>query len=149
MCKGLPPNYGLKGYLSILIGLVGSTRSDLCQQARTPRICMWRKKGEGLHQECNTKGKKEGTGRRMAKFMVAIYHDSGVIECFQYEGNINGELFSQFVRDRFPHIFSNGNNQKGELFLQDGDPSQNCKMSQEAMDKIPCRLFMIPLGPLT
>ena len=59
----------------------------------------------------------------MAKFMVVISHGRGVIESFPYEGNINGELFSQFVRDRFSHFFSKGNNQKGKLFLEDEDPS--------------------------
>ena len=105
---------------------------------------MWRKKGEGLYQECSTKDKKEGTVGRTTKFMVAISHGRGVIECFPYEGNINGELFSQFVRDRFSNFFSKRNNWKGKLFLQDKDPSQNCKISQEAMNKIPYRLFMIP-----
>ena len=105
---------------------------------------MWRRKGEGLHQESSTKDKKEGTVGHVAKFMAAISHGRGVIEFFQYEGNINGELFLQFVRDRVPHFFSNGNNQKGKLFLQDEDPSQNCKMSQEAMNKIPYKVFMMP-----
>ena len=104
---------------------------------------MWRKKGEGLHQECTTKDKKEGTVECMAKFMVAIFHGRGVIECFPCEGNINGELLQQFVRDRFSHFFSKGNNQKGILSLQDGDSSQNCQMFHEAVNKISYRLFMI------
>ena len=69
---------------------------------------MWRTKGEGLHQECSNKDKKEGTVRSMAKFMVAISHGRGVIECFPYERNLNGKLLSQFVRDRFSHFFSKG-----------------------------------------
>ena len=81
----------------------------------------------------------------MAKFMVAITHGKGVIECHHYEGNINGETFSQFIRDHFPTMFVRGNNKKGKLFLQDGDPSQNCRLSQDAMDTIPCRLFKIPI----
>ena len=80
----------------------------------------------------------------MAKFMVAISHGRGVIECFPYEGNINRELFPQFVRDRFSHFFSKENIRKEKLFLQDEDPSENCKMPQEAMNKIPYRLFMTP-----
>ena len=59
-------------------------KTDPCQQARTPRTCMWRKKGERLHQECSTKDKKERTVGQMAKFMI---------ECIPYDGNINGELF--------------------------------------------------------
>ena len=62
---------------------------------------------------------------------------------FLYGRNITGELFSQIVRDRFSHILRKGNNQKEILFLQDGDSSQNTKMSYEAMDKIPFRLFRI------
>ena len=88
-------------------------------------------------------GGKVASGMQYQGF-TTISHGRGVIECFRHEGNINRELFSQFAMDRFPHIFSKENNQKGKLFLQDGDPSQNCKMSQEAMDKIPYRLFMIP-----
>ena len=41
-------------------------------------------------------------------------------------------------------MFKSGNNTKGRLFLQDGDPSQNSRMAQDAMDAIPCRLFKIP-----
>ena len=80
----------------------------------------------------------------MPKFMVAISHDRGVTECFWYGRNITGELFSQIVRDSFSHIFRKGNNQKEILFLQDCGPSQNTKMSYEAMDKILFRLFRIP-----
>ena len=35
----------------------------------------------------------------MGRFMIAISNDMDVIESFRYEGNINGELFSQFARD--------------------------------------------------
>ena len=83
----------------------------------------------------------------MVTFMVAILHDRCVIECFRYEGNISGELFSQFVRDKFPNISSKENNQKEKLFLQNGDPSQNRKMFQEAMDKINGKLLRIPHQP--
>ena len=44
--------------------------------------------------------------------------------------------------------FSKGNNRKGKLVLQDEDSSQNCKMSQEDLNKIPYRLSMIlPWSP--
>ena len=41
----------------------------------------------------------------MATFMIAISHGRGVIKCFQDEGNRNGELFSEFVRDKFCPYF--------------------------------------------
>ena len=103
----------------------------------------YEEKGRG-RVACSTKDKEKGTGGRMVKFVVAFFHGRGMIECFRYEGNINEELFLQFVRDRFPHVFSKRNNQKGKLFLQDGGTSNNCKMSQESMDKISYRLFMTP-----
>lgn len=65
----------------------------------------------------------------MGRFMIAISNDMDVIESFRYEGNINGELFSQFARDSVYHIFRKGNNQKKKLFLEDGDLFQDCKMS--------------------
>ena len=61
-----------------------------------------------LHEEYSTKNKKEGTVERIAKFMVAISHGRGVIENFQYEGNIIGEWFPQFVRDMFPYFLNMG-----------------------------------------
>ena len=61
-----------------------------------------------------------------------------------YDGNINAETFVDFVKEHFPEMFKSGNNTKGRLILQDGDPSQNSRMAQDAMDAIPCRLFKIP-----
>ena len=52
--------------------------------------------------------------------------------------------FRTFSATGFPIFSAKGNNQKGNLFLQDEALSQKCKMSQEAMDKIACRLFRIP-----
>ena len=66
----------------------------------------------------------------IAKFMVAFFQRRDVIECFRYERNINGELFSKFARDMFPHIFRKDTNQKEKLFLQNSGPSQMSKMSQ-------------------
>ena len=110
---------------------------------------MQRKNGEGFIRNAVPRVRKKGLEDiRVAKFMAAISHGRGVIECFWYEGIINGELFLQFVKNRFPHIFSKGNNQNGQLFLQDGDPSHNFKMSEKSMDEIPCRLFKItPRSP--
>ena len=67
-----------------------------------------------------------------------------MIKCQQYEGNINGDMFSKFIDTYFPEMFLSGVNQKGKLFLKEGDPSQNCKLSRESMAKVCCRLFKIP-----
>lgn len=143
-CKKLPANFWTEGVSFYLDGTSWAHKMNPCKQAKTRRTRMWRKRGEGLKKECSAKGKKEGTGGKMAKFMVAIAHGKGVIACYQYMGSINGEKFAEFIEKRFPGMFERGNNVKGKLFLQDGDPSQNCKLAQEAMDKVPCRLFKIP-----
>ena len=114
------------------------------KNAKTQRTRMWRRKDEGLARECTAKGKKEGVSGKVAKFMVGIAYGKGVIECHRYEGQLNGEVFSQYVKDHFPRIFEKGNNRKGCLFLQDGDPSQKCALSKEAMNVVSCRLFQIP-----
>ena len=51
------------------------------------------------------KGKKEGSGGRVAKFMVGVSHSKGVAKCYQYEGRINGEKFVKFIKEQFPDMF--------------------------------------------
>ena len=103
-----------------------------------------KKKGESLRRHCTSKGKKEGVGGKMARFMVAIAYNRGVIKCHHYEGAINSEMCKSFVEELFSDMFEKSANPKGKLFLQDGDPSQNSKLSKDAMDEVGCRLFKIP-----
>ena len=122
-CKKLSSTFWTEGISFYLDGTGWVHKTDPCGQTRTYRTRMWRKRGEGLNQECSAKGRKEGSGGRMAKFMVAIAHGKGVIECHHYEGNINGETFSQFIRDHFPTMFVRGNNKKREIvFARWGTP---------------------------
>ena len=53
-------------------------------------------------------------------------------------------MFSEFVREHFPELFQRGNNNRGKLFIQDGDPSQNSRLFQDVFDSIPCCIFKIP-----
>ena len=55
---------------------------------------MWRKRGRGLKQDYSVKGRKEGTAGCMGKIFVVIAYGKGVIGCHQYEGHVNGEMFS-------------------------------------------------------
>ena len=143
-CKQLLKDFWENGISFYLDGTGFAHKTNQCKSARTHRTRMWRKKGEGLKREYTAKGKKEGTEGRVARFMVAIAHNKGVIKCFHYDGNINADTFSDFVKNHFPEMFETGNNSTGRLFLQDNDPSQNSRMAQDAMDAIPCRLFKIP-----
>ena len=114
------------------------------RNARTSRTRMWKKKGESVHKKCTAKGKKEGTGGSTAKFMVAITYGKGIIKCHQYNENINGERFAEFITEKFADMFQSSANPSGRLFLHDVDPSQNSALAKEAMDKVNCRVFKIP-----
>lgn len=144
MCKKLPDNFWMDGISFYLDGKSWVHKTNPSEHTRTMRTRTWKKKGESLERNCTAKGKKEGSGGRVAKFMVAIAYGRGVLKCQQYTGNVNAELCANFVRDHFPGMFERSPNPKGKLFLQDGDPSQNSKEAKDAMDSIGCRLFKIP-----
>ena len=103
---------------------------------------IWRKKSEGLCQDCTSKGKKEGYGGRQAKFFVAISYDQGCILAHQYEV-LNGETFAEFIREHFAKLFEKCG-KLSKTWLQDGDPSQNSAKSRLAQDELGCDLFPIP-----
>ena len=79
----------------------------------------------------------------MAKSFVTIAYGKGVIGFHQYEGYVNGEMFSDFVREHFPELLQRRNNNRGKLFIQDGSLSQNSRLSQDIFDSIPGRIFQI------
>ena len=114
------------------------------ESVRTDRTRTWKKKGESLKKHCTAKGKKEGVGGRMVRFMVAIAHNKGGIKCRQYFGPINSETCKSFIDEQFSDVFKNSANPKGKLLLQAGDPSQNSRIVCEAMNSVGCRLFKIP-----
>ena len=147
-CKRLSPTLWTEGISFYLDGTGWVHKTDPTQNKRTARTRTWRKKGEGLERHCTAKGKKEGVCGKMAKFMVAIAHNKGVITCEQYTGAINAETCKQFIEDNFAEMFENSANPRGKLFLQDGDPSQNSKLAEETWVSKGCRLFKIaPRSP--
>lgn len=113
------------------------------QEACAPGAMAWRKKKEGLSR--STKGKKEGSGGKMANFFVAIAHGKGVVLCKQYTYTVNGERFAQFATTSFPLAFQKcGVPVEGSKFLQDGDPRQNSKVAKDAFKNMGCEMFAIP-----
>ena len=102
----------------------------------------WRRANEGL--SLTRKGKKEGSGGRVANFFVAISHKKGVVLCQQYFDRLNGDMFYDFVKEHFTLAFSKSTNSRNMLFLQDGDPSQNSARAHAAFDEIGCKVFSIP-----
>jgi len=77
-------------------------RSNPYEEARTVSSMAWRKPGEGL--QITTKGRKEGSGGRMARFFVAIAHGYGVVLCHHHDWKVTGPSFAQFVLECFPGV---------------------------------------------
>ena len=112
-------------------------------QARTPKGRIWRKPSEGLSYGCTAKGAHSGSGGRVAKFMVAVSYGNGVILCEQYE-KLNGRYFKSLVEREFPRMFNIAAKGGPELFIQDGDPSQNSCIARAAWRKLGAKLISIP-----
>ena len=127
-----------------LDGVSFAHKSNPCENAKSARTRTWRKSTEGLHVNCTAKGKKEGTGGKVAKFMVAIAHGKGVVGVHQYYGNISGEKFADYVRSNFPNLFRASDKPDGGYFVQDNDTSQNSRAAKEAFEEVNAKLFAIP-----
>ena len=112
-------------------------------QARAPKGRIWRKKSEGTQPGCVAKGRKEGTGGKTVKLVVAISHDTGVLACEPYE-RMCGEYFAGFIRRNFPRMFQAAQKGNSRLWIQDNDRSQNCKLADEAMTQTNAELINIP-----
>ena len=80
----------------------------------------------------------------MVKVFVAIAYGHGAVLCEQYEEQLEGQFFADFVREHFENAFENSSNPRGKLFLQDGDPSQNSLKEKNAIFDIGALMFSIP-----
>ena len=116
-----------------------------CEYAMRSNRSTWRKEKERLSLNCTARGRQEGSGGRVAKFMVAIAYRKGVTMCANYDVTLNGPSFAKFISRKFNACFRKSNNgQKERIFLQDGDPSQNSRLARDAMDKVKASQFSIP-----
>ena len=113
-------------------------------EARAHGTMQWRKANEGLSRTC--KGKKEGSGGKMANFYVAVAYNKGVVLCEQYTWTPTGEKFANFIKEHFPETFKRcgATGPQGETFLQDGDPRQVSAAARKAWEQIGCKCFRIP-----
>lgn len=111
-------------------------------QGTAPRSRVYRKLSEGLRQGCTSKGRKEGTGGKYAKFIVAISHGKGVVVCEPYE-KMNGNYFASFIDQNFEQMFEHAG-KDSNVFVQDGDPSQNSAIAQTSMKRMKAQLLSIP-----
>jgi transposase len=56
---------------------------------------------------------------------------------------LNGQSFADFIRKHFEELFRKSG-KLSNLWLQDGDPSQNSKKSKQAQEDVGAHLFSIP-----
>ena len=90
------------------------------------------------------KWKKRGLWGKMVKVFVAIAYGHGAVLCEQYKEQLARLYFANFVREHFKNAFENSSNPRGELFLQDGDPSQKSLKVKNSIFDIGARTFSIP-----
>ncbi|KXJ19771.1 hypothetical protein AC249_AIPGENE21540 [Exaiptasia diaphana] len=112
-------------------------------QARAPGARIWRKRSEGTAFCCTSKGKKEGTGGKVARLFVSISYGNGVIACHTYQ-KLDGCYFEEYVKKHFENLFNLAGKESARLWLQDGDPSQNCRGVKKAIKSQKAELFSIP-----
>ena len=147
--KNLKKSFGSdiwwNGICFYLDGTGFTYKRNPCEYAQRSNRYSWRKKNERLAHNCTARGKKEGTGGRVARFMVAIAYNKGIAMCVHYTENLTGASFAELIATYFPTCFQDSNTgQKTKLFLQDGDPSQNSCVAKKELDKIGAVKFAIP-----
>ena len=86
--------------------------------ARAPNGRQWWKPSEVLKKDCTSKGAEIGSGGRVSHFPLLedILYKNGTVVYQRYE-RINGKFFTEFVKNKFPQMFSKCRNPDRQLFL--------------------------------
>ena len=138
-----PQNFWTEHVSFFLDGTGFVHKTNPCEQAHAPKARTWRKKSEGLALGCTSKGRKEGTGGKMLKLMIAISYGKGVIICEPYE-QMNGAYFYSFINRNFNTMFQKADKGNSRIWVQGGDPSQNSVLAKSAMSQARANLLQIP-----
>jgi hypothetical protein len=142
MIKKYPAHFWTHDVAFYLDGVSFVYKTNPAEQARAPGSRIWRKRSHGLKRGCTSKGRKEGTGGKYVRLMVAISYGKGIIVCEPYK-NMSGEYFVSFIRKNFEDMFDDAG-KDSFTWIQDGDPSQNSKIAQCAMKDVNAKLLSIP-----
>ena len=145
-CLKLPAEHWQKDIAFYLDGVGFAHKMDPAGEARMVSSMTWRKASEGIL--ITTKGRKEGSGGKMANFFVAIAHGKGPVMAKHHEWKITGQNFAQhIVEESFPSTFEKCNAGSAlplsRMFLQDGCPRQNAKVVKNALESR-YEVFRIP-----
>ena len=74
--------------------------------------------------------------------MVAISYDRGVVMCEQYD-SMSGTRFAKMMDNCLPQALALSIKPDGNLFLQDGDPSQNSATAVEVLSNYGVEVYSI------
>ena len=138
----LRPDFCTKCVSFYLDGVSFTHKYNPTKDAKSSGSNSWQKRNEGL--SITAKGKEEGAGGRTTHFFVGISYTKGVVLWEQHFAKISGPLFANIARKTFPDALAQSFNSKNKLNLEDGDPSQNSKVTQNAFDEIGCKIYPIP-----
>ena len=112
-------------------------------QAKPPKRLVWRKKSKGLFKSCTSKGYKAGHGGKFAGIFNAISLGKGICYCKHYE-KLGLKIFDESIGNKFIEIFKSRFSSAGNVFVQDGDPSQISKTAKTTLDKMGAVQFSKP-----
>ena len=143
-CAKLPASTWTTGISFYLDGTSWAHKTNPSRNTRTGRTRTWKRPKESLTLHCTAKGKKEGVGGKIAKFMVAIAHGRGVIGCHHYTGPMDGLAFAEMIDETFPLWHASTVDTTQRNFLQDGDPAQNSAVARDSWEQLQFELFSIP-----
>ena len=143
MLKKYPKDVWCNEIAFYLDGVSFVHKRNPADQAKAPSGRIWRQKSEGIMQGCTSKGSKVGAGGKVAHFMAAISYGKGFIICEQYD-KMNGPYFASFIERNFSYMFQVSCNPSSNLFIQDGDPSQNSQLAKASMETCGAKLLPIP-----
>ena len=113
--KLLAPTVWKDGIAFYLDGVGFTHKVNPRNQSLAPRTMAWRRPRDGLSYNQTAKGSHEGSGVRTANFLVAVAYKRGVLCAEQYHGQLNGQTFADFIREKFPTLFEQSCNQKANF----------------------------------
>ena len=99
-------------------------------------------KNKGLKCGCTRKGKKGGTTQ--TSFLVGIGYNKGVVLCEPLTNRMNSTYYTSIVRRTFRAALKKTLGPKAKHTFVNGDPSQNSKLSKQAIARIGGKTFTIP-----
>ena len=110
-------------------------KTNPVDQANPPTKFVWKRNNRGPIKGCTSKGNEIGHGGKIASYSVAMSRGKVICYCKHYK-KLSVKLFAEYIESNFIEIFKSSCNPAGNVFVQDGDLSQNSKVAKTTLDKI-------------